>query len=221
MFFRSKKESAKDGKEPLPSPAPAMPSEVAGAPPAEAAEPTTPASAAAPATDGAKPLAPDELKKRAEVSQRLAAAVGEIVGLMMRSPRHRDHKLADLRWLILPAVRTGQYAMVQTQSKSNGFTAPVAAVLWARVSAEIDKRLSEKLDEPLRLGPREWRSGDTLWLIETIGDDRAVAALVHRLRDGEWKGRSVKARVSDASGQVKVRLIEPQAASNGAAARSE
>jgi hemolysin-activating ACP:hemolysin acyltransferase len=91
---------------------------------------------------------------------------------MLRSPRHCDQKLSDLRWLLVPPLRAGQYALLQAQSKSHGFTAAVAAVLWAKVSADVDKRLTEKLDTPIRLGPREWKSGDIFWLIEAIGDDR-------------------------------------------------
>jgi hypothetical protein len=41
---------------------------------------------------------------------------------------------------------------------------------------------------------------------------------VRQLRATEWKGKPVKARVADANGQVKLRLMEPQAAPNGAAA---
>jgi cytolysin-activating lysine-acyltransferase len=107
---------------------------------------------------------------------------------------------------------------MEAQSRSNGHVAPVAAVLWASVSTEVDKRLSEKLDEPIRLAPREWRSGDILWLVDAIGDDRAIAELVRRLRVREWKGNAVKARVTDVSGQVEVRLFEPQTAAKGIAA---
>jgi hemolysin-activating ACP:hemolysin acyltransferase len=175
-----------------------------------------PTVAAAPTAD--KSLPPEELKKRAEVSQRLAATMGRIVRLMAQSPRHRDRKLADLQWLALPAVSNGQCALIEAQSKANGQVAPVAAVLWARVSADVDKRLSERLDEPIRLTPEEWRSGDILWLVDAIGDDRAVAGLVQDLRAREWKGVPVKARLADASGQIKIRLIEPKAAPSGAAA---
>jgi hemolysin-activating ACP:hemolysin acyltransferase len=152
MFFRSKngKESAQPASKPAQSKATA-------APPAKAVSDQGPAVAQSPPAE--KPLPPEELKKRAEASQRLSATVGELVGLMIRSPRHRDRKLSDLRWLVLPAVRAGQYALMQAQSKSRGFTAPVAAVLWARVSAEVDKRLSENLAEPVRLGPRDGGAG--------------------------------------------------------------
>jgi cytolysin-activating lysine-acyltransferase len=218
MFFRSKnaKENDKEGAQP--APVPVQPDKPEPAPGQAALKSSAPAVDAAPTTASAdKHLAPDELKKRAEASQRLAAAIGRLFVLMARSPRHRDRKLADLEWLALPAVRTGQCALMEAQSKVHGRVAPVAAVLWAAVSADVDKRLSEKLDEPIRLAPKEWRSGDTLWLIEAIGDDRGIAGLVQQLRAREWQGKPVKARVTDQSGQVQIHLIEPQAAPNGAA----
>jgi hemolysin-activating ACP:hemolysin acyltransferase len=211
MFFR-----AKNGKENAqPEPAPAQPDKSEPVPDKATAQHAAPAVATSPATD--KTLSPDELRKRAELSQRLAATMGRIVRLMARSPRHHDRKLSDLEWLALPAVRTGQCALMEAQSRSSGHVAPLAAVLWARVSVEVDKRLSEKLDAPIRLAPEEWRSGDILWLVDAIGDDGAVAGLVRQLRATEWSGQPIKARVTGADGQVSVRLIEPQPAPNGAA----
>jgi hypothetical protein len=40
---------------------------------------------------------------------------------------------------------------------------------------------------------------------------------VQRLRGTEWKGKPVKARMTDAKGEVKVRLIEARAAKSTAA----
>ncbi len=211
MFFRPKKQEADK------APAPAAPVKSAAPPKAVNADPLA-TTKPAPLTAAGKPLSTEQLAERAQVSQRLAVAVGELVGLMLRSQRHRERRIADLRWLAMPAIRLGQYAMVTAQSKSHGYTAPVAAVLWARVSETIDKRLSESLAEPIRLGPREWRSGEILWLVDAIGDDAAIAALVKRLRSKEWMGKAVKARVTDAKGEVKVRTIQ---ADLGPAARSK
>jgi hemolysin-activating ACP:hemolysin acyltransferase len=209
MLFRSK-----GGKEPSQA-NPAAPAEGAPQPPAPVvSDIAVPTAAQVPAAE--KALPPEELKRRAEIAQRATTAAGELFTLMLRSPRHRDQKLADLGRQVLPAVRTGQYALLQAQSKTHGLVAPVAAVLWANVSAEVDGRLSAKLTEPVRLGPKEWRSGDVLWIVEAIGDDRALAALVRRLRTNEWKGRRVKARVSDAKGEVRLHLIEPEGAPAGA-----
>jgi len=218
MFFRSR-----NGKENAEQAAPAQreatqQQQDMAPPPPPAAGTSAEAPAVVAAAAGDKALSPEELKKRAEVSQRLAATMGRIVRLMVRSPRHRDRKLSDLEWLALPAVSNRQCALIEAQSKANGRVAPVAAVLWARVSADVDKRLSERLDEPIRLSPEEWRSGDILWLVDAIGDDRAIAGLVQDLRAKEWQGKPVKARLADASGQVRIRLIEPQSTPSGAAA---
>jgi cytolysin-activating lysine-acyltransferase len=163
-------------------------------------------------------LSREERERRAQVSKRAAATVGDIVGLLAMSPRHADYKLSDLRWLVLPAVRTGQFAMTEVQSASRGTTYPVATVLWASVSADVDRRISGDLSAPLRLAPKEWRSGDTLWLVDAVGDEKVIASMMTRLRQKEWKGRIVKVRVRDADGKVKIKLIEPTQA--GAAAAS-
>jgi cytolysin-activating lysine-acyltransferase len=227
MFFRSKKGNGKDTQQSSseqPSAKAASNTKTAqripgvpAAPPktsrgTNVGKPTTPPSEAA-----AKPLEPAELQKRAAASKHLAATMGELIGLMARSPRHRDHKLADIRWLVVPAIRTGQYSLATAQSKSNGYTSPVAAVLWASVSDEVDKRIAGDLSAPIRLAPREWKGGDNLWLVDAIGDNRLVGEMVKRLQTKEWKGRAVKARVVDAQKQVVVRTIEAQSASKTSA----
>ena len=157
--------------------------------------------------EGATSLRPEELRRHAEASKRVAATLGELVSLFMRSPRHRDYKLSDLRWLVLPAIRTGQLAIAASQSKSRGHTAPVAAVLWASVSLEIDARLAEKPDAPIRLAPKDCKSGEIVWIVQTVGDDRVVSALVRQLQAGAWKGKVVKARVKNSDDSIEVRVI--------------
>jgi cytolysin-activating lysine-acyltransferase len=214
MFFRSKNGKESDRPEPSPDKTAALP-----------AQPATPrkgtrvaVTAAAPAADS--PLPGEELSKRAEAAQREAAAIGQVVTLMIASQPRKDRKLSDLRVTVLPAIRTGQYAVASGQSRSKGYTKSLAAVLWASVSAEVDKRLSDP-ETPARLNPAEWKSGNILWLVETIGDDRAIQALVQRLRANEWKGRSVKVRMTDVKGQATIRTIEPLPWPNGATDRTK
>ena len=212
MFFRSKKGNGRS--------ADAQPAGDEGgvakrvpkvsATPSKAAQRSSAEVSTSPPNTTTKPLAPEELKKRAEASKRVAATMGEIIGLMARSPRHRDYKLADVRWLVVPAVRTGQYSLATAQSKSQGYTAPVAAVLWASVSAEVDKRIANDLSVPIRLAPREWNSGDILWIIDTVGDNRMVGEVVRRLQEAKLKGKIIKARVLDAQKQAQIRTIEPR-----------
>jgi cytolysin-activating lysine-acyltransferase len=214
MFFRSKNGKEGDKPEPSPDKISALPAHVAT--PAKGTGPSVTA-----AVPGAgRPLPREEFSKRADAAQREAAAIGQIVTLMIGSPPHKDSKLSDLRVTVLPAIRTGQYAVASGQSRSKGYTKSLAAVLWASVSADVDKRLSDP-ETPARLNPAEWSSGNIQWLVETIGDDRAIQALVQRLRANEWKGRSVKVRTTDSKGQATIRTIEPLPRPNGAIDRTK
>ena len=92
---------------------------------------------------------------------RFAQSFAHIVAVLMRDPNFRKMRLADLEWLVLPPVMAGQFKLAQMPSplaqvkgKEGGVLVPVAVALWARVSAAIDKELSENLDKPMRLGAR-------------------------------------------------------------------
>ena len=65
---------------------------------------------------------------------------------------------------------------------------PVAVVLWASVSAEVDKKLMETEDASLQLKPEEWKSGDILWLVHAAGETRFVRQVVDELTKTTLKG---------------------------------
>lgn len=49
--------------------------------------------------------------------RQIDVTLGQIVTILMRSPQHRQRPLADLEWLVLPAVLNGQCRVAQaTQS---------------------------------------------------------------------------------------------------------
>jgi hemolysin-activating ACP:hemolysin acyltransferase len=133
-----------------------------------------------------------EVKRRAAKSKQLQASFGEIVGLLMRSPQFKDMPLSSLEVLVLPAIANGQFMIAEAQAKKSGFIAPVAAVLWASVSEEVDRRLSASGDAPVKLGPKDWKSGDIPWLIIAAGDQRLIKALLQRLEKTVLKGRPLK-----------------------------
>ena len=110
----------------------------------------------------------------------------------MRSVHYKHYSLRDLEWLVVPAIATGQCAVMQTKVK--GRQVPVAVALWASVSAEVDKRLSENITTPIRLRPDEWTSGDILWLIDGVGDPQGVQLLLKQLQEAAFKTQPVKAR---------------------------
>jgi cytolysin-activating lysine-acyltransferase len=149
----------------------------------------------------------EDAKKRMIASKQMAAAFGELTALLMRSPTDKHHSLADLEWLVVPAIARGQYALAEAQSKETGATAPVGAVLWALVSEDVDKRLSD-LSAPTRLKPDEWRSGDIPWIIHATGDAKILGGLIQQLTQKAFKDRQPKMRVRGADGKVSVGHLE-------------
>jgi len=156
---------------------------------------------------------------------RFAQSFAQIVSVLMRDPGYRSLAIADLEWLVLPAVAAGQFRLAHATMPAEGMPAdgavaqergalvPAAVALWARVSPLVDKALSENLDKGVRLSPGAWTSGDIVWLIAIGGHPRAVPAFLKQLREHEFKDRPVKMRRRMPDGaRVVVDLHRPQSA---------
>jgi cytolysin-activating lysine-acyltransferase len=162
----------------------------------------------------AETAAPKEQMRPRDARQiRVAQSFAQVVAVLMRDPNFKKLPLADLEWLVLPPLMAGQFrlAHMQTQQpgndKESGMLVPVGVALWARVSPAIDKRLSENLDEAVRLQPNEWASGDKWWLMVAAGDPRTVPAFVQQLEKTEFKGKQVKLRRRGPDGKVMIATI--------------
>ena len=149
---------------------------------------------------------------------RLAQSFAQIVAVLMRDANFRKMRLADLEWLVLPPVMAGQFKLAQAPSpvgrakgqeggQEGGVLVPVAVALWARVSPQIDKTLSENLDKPVRLRPNEWASGDNVWLIAVAGDQRAVPRFLEELAKTAFKGQRVKMRLRGPDNKVVIKTL--------------
>jgi len=187
---------------PAAAPRPAVVAPATPAPAKAAAAPVGEANAAA---GGA---ASEEARRRAAAAVRHSLAFAQIVSILMHSPRYRHYTLGDLEWLVLPPLLTGQCSVAEAKSKENGASVPVAVALWASVSPEVDRRLAENLNTPIRLRPDEWRSGDILWLIDAVGDRRVVPGLLKQLADNTLKGREIKVRGRGEGGKVEVKNLQ-------------
>jgi hemolysin-activating ACP:hemolysin acyltransferase len=149
-----------------------------------------------------------------------------VVAVLMRDPNFRTMPLADLEWLVLPAVMSGQFRVAEApaslgpgkatdkardkapdKAKTGGVLVPVAVALWARVSGEIDKALAGSLDRPVRLKPHQWASGEHVWLVAVAGDRRAVPKLIERIASTELKGQRIKMRVKGTGNTVVVKTL--------------
>ncbi len=180
-------------------PSPAAPSPVPTAP--------TAVRASAPAkTQQAVPqkLSAEDTQKRAMASKRLLMSFGEIVSVLMRNPQFREMPLSEIEALVVPAVKNGQFVLVEAQSKTSGFVSAVAAALWASVSADVDRRIVQNIERPFRLSPNEWNSGDIAWLVVLAGDPRVMGPALKQLQDTTLKGRPLKMPVKSADGKFGV-----------------
>jgi len=166
-------------------------------------------------TDSEQPdLSPEEARKHAAVGKQLAGAFGELVTLLMRSEADRKRPIADLEWMVAPAIATGQFAIADAQSKKTGAISPVGAVLWAMVSEDVDKRLSDTSVEQAQLKPNDWRSGSEPWIVMALGDKRIVAGLIKKLSQDVFKGNAPKIRSRNTDGKIVVGRVKASEQSN-------
>jgi len=98
--------------------------------------------------------------------------------------------------------------MVAEAKLANGLAVPVALALWARVSAEVDARLSPAPRYPIRLHPNEWQSGDVFWIIDALGEPKAVQQCIEALVKAAFQGKPFKLAKVTEGGQIEARLFD-------------
>jgi hemolysin-activating ACP:hemolysin acyltransferase len=159
-------------------------------------------SSAQPANGLASPFTPQQIG--GAISKLVSASIGDVAVVFSRSPAHKHYTFADLEWMVLPAVLTGQVYIAELQHTEIGARAPVAAVLWASVSDETDARLSRDVGKRIRLRPDEWQSGPHLWIVDVAGDPRAIAGALAELARSQFKGKRVKLVMPGTDGRPQI-----------------
>lgn len=172
-----------------------------------AAPPAPLPKAAALETAAALPVIPQQLPANSPAKIR-AAALGEIVALLIDSAGHRSLALADIERRILPAIGLGQFSIAYAKHNGSPDALPAAAVLWANVSDAIDQALSNSGDQPHALGPADWTSGSNTWIVETIGNPAAVQNVLTRLVQTKLTGKAPKIRVRGNDGKPAVARLQ-------------
>jgi hemolysin-activating ACP:hemolysin acyltransferase len=163
-----------------------------------------------PAAEGAA-LSPEEAKGRADYSHRIMQAFGSIVAIYMRSKTHRELRLAEVENIIGPAIATSQFSLAEAAHKENGLITPVAVVLWASLSDALDQEIAAHPEKPLALKATDWKTGDNVWVVEALGDQRVIGSIMSHLQQGTWKGRSVKMRSKAQDGKIGVHVVAQKA----------
>ena len=112
----------------------------------------------------------------------IAEALGQIVWLLSQSGMHKELKIKDLEWSMMPAVLHEQFRLFTfgptpgfdkvppEAMRKAGFTKeglqnmPLGVAVWARLSEAAER----KLEKGEHLTLEEWKSGDRVWLVELI-----------------------------------------------------
>jgi cytolysin-activating lysine-acyltransferase len=158
--------------------------------------------------DSSEALSKEELLRRASLAKHLSSAFGDIVTLLMRSDAERKRSLADLEWMVIPALMAGQFAVAEAQSKETGVVAPMAVILWAMVSDDVDRRLAAELDKPMQLEASEWRSGDIPWIVAALGEPKIVGQLLEQLSRTVFTAQPAKLRTRGQDGKAFIGRLE-------------
>lgn len=169
-------------------------------PPASALNGSMPTVKPSTATAAATPAAAGTSNAAGQARQaRIPQAFTQIVAVLMRDPVYKSLTLAELEWLVLPPLMAGQYRVASATMQSAadkapqaGMQVPVALALWARVSPELEARLSGNLQGTPRLRAAEWVCGDIPFLMVVAGHPRALPEFLKQLVEKEFKGKQVK-----------------------------
>lgn len=124
--------------------------------------------------------------------------LGPVVWLYMHASSHKHLFLTDVEWMIIPPMALNQYKLYMKEE------APLAYASWAFVDEETEKRL---LSGRVRLAPKDWKSGERLWLIDLVAPFGGGKDVLKDIRDNVFPSRPIKQLVPDADGKG-VRPIE-------------
>ena len=153
----------------------------------------------------------DKTHVGAAMSKMISASIGDIAMVFARSPQHKHYTFADMEWMILPAVLSGQFHVVEAVHRESGFRAPVGVITWARVCEEAHRRLVEQPGRPIQLRPDEWTSGNIWWLVHVIGPPASLAQAIEHLRRDPLAGRAVHTYAASRDGDFRVAKLDESA----------
>jgi cytolysin-activating lysine-acyltransferase len=154
--------------------------------------------------------------KSAPVDDQLAPTVshflGEMTWLLSQSPLHRALSIADLEWLIMPALIHEQFYLFRDGNR------PVGLMMWAKCNADAVAKLGRGMIEPdNRLTLDEWRSGDSIWLVDMVApfadqENRHMEIMLADLISGPLAGLEFHFHQTDAAtGQRHIRTVAADA----------
>lgn len=150
---------------------------------------------------------------RTNIAPTISHLLGEMTWLLTRSPLHRAMQIADIEWLLMPALLKKQFYLFRDGDQ------PVGLALWAKCGSEAEKKLKGGMIEPAnRLTLEEWDSGNRVWLVDLIApfastENGQRSIMIADLISGPLKGIEFRFhQVQAGTGERKVQTVSADAA---------
>ena len=117
------------------------------------------------------------------IRTRIQATFGQMVLALTTAPRYRHQTVADLTHLVLePLIRDRVAVALSKPKDEEAPQGPLAGfAIWASVSDDVNAKIQEQIKAgafPVRLKPEDWTSGDTVWLLDVIVQNKQLATAV-------------------------------------------
>jgi hemolysin-activating ACP:hemolysin acyltransferase len=174
------------------------------APPIAAAVSAPPRPAVLPRPQNGAAPAPGVPANEFRPNERFAMEFGKIAVVLLASPRHKALPLGDVFAQLMPCIAANQYVVAGAKLEGRDVADPIAVVMWACVSDEVDSRMSGLAAAPVALAQHEWSCGPHIWIIDAIGPAKVIEAMISQLAAGPLKDRPVKLRRRNPQGQITV-----------------
>lgn len=110
-------------------------------------------------------------------------AMGPVVMLYLQSAHRRFQFIADLEWLLLPPLVSGQCKLYMKKEY------PVSYVSWAFLNEEAEGHL---LRNGGKLRPDDWKSGDRLWIIDMVAPFGGIENMLKDIRQNEFPDKEIR-----------------------------
>ncbi len=144
----------------------------------------------------------------------LGQTFGEMVWLLTQSPVHKQLKIADIEWLLMPAIVLGQARVFKAgkqalgmafwayltpeQAEKMGKEGRLDAAGWRHGTDIMQVMAAEQAGQPLDLTPPKVKDGELeLWLVDFVcpfatTENKLAEACMHDLITGPLKGQKLK-----------------------------
>jgi len=124
-----------------------------------------------------------------------ASVLGHVAWLFTHAPNYRYMFVSDLERVILPAIVAKQFKLYRKER------IPVGFVSWAYLSEEAEQRF---IEDPTRLRPEDWKSGDRLWCIDLVSPFGGFGSIAQDLKENVFPDKQGKALRRNPDGSIRV-----------------